>query len=273
MWGYRGTAQKQGGQGDVLAPFPGRIKDATYEWQGQRHSLAANDKDGPNAIHGFVRAKAWEQDEEEAPNDVGAEGVVAGMPSSARFSTTLAPGDHEGYPFHVELAVGYEVGPHGFTSAYVAHNLGTTPAPFGIGFHPYLATGPVEQAALQVWARQLVEFERLVPTGRLVPVPPELDFRRGRPIGPTRLNHCFTDLARDEHGLATVHVGPMRVWMDPAFSHLVLYTGDALGPGARRSLAVEPMTCATDAFNHPEWGDVALQPGEVRAGRWGIRFT
>ena len=34
----------------------------------------------------------------------------------------------------------------------------------------------------------------------------EYDFRRSRPIGPTRLDHCFTDLERDEDGLARVEL-------------------------------------------------------------------
>jgi aldose 1-epimerase len=33
---------------------------------------------------------------------------------------------------------------------------------------------------------------------------------------------------------------------------------------------VEPMTCATDALNHPEWGLRTLAPGEVASGTWGM---
>jgi aldose 1-epimerase len=77
-------------------------------------------------------------------------------------------------------------------------------------------------------------------------------------------------LGRDAAGFAHVRAGDVDVWMDEAFGHVVLYTGDALGPDARKGLAIEPMTCATDAFNHPDWGLRVLQPGEVFAGTWGI---
>ncbi len=63
----------------------------------------------------------------------------------------------------------------------------------------------------------------------------------------------------------------LTVWMDDAFNYVVLYSGDPLPEThRRRSLAIEPMTCASDAFNHPEWGLVRLEPGRTFAGSWGV---
>jgi aldose 1-epimerase len=59
--------------------------------------------------------------------------------------------------------------------------------------------------------------------------------------------------------------------MDRAFSALVVYTGDAIPNHARRAIAIEPMTCASDAFNHPEWGLKRLEPGETFKGRYVVR--
>ena len=59
LWGYSGGNQKKGGQGDVLIPFPGRVADGRYSFDGQTYQLERNDKEGPNAIHGFVRAMPW----------------------------------------------------------------------------------------------------------------------------------------------------------------------------------------------------------------------
>jgi aldose 1-epimerase len=59
--------------------------------------------------------------------------------------------------------------------------------------------------------------------------------------------------------------------MDDAFDYVVVYTGDALAPGvARTSLAIEPMSSATDALNHPDWGLTRLAPGSTHRGRWGV---
>jgi aldose 1-epimerase len=257
VWGYEGTPNKKGGQGDVLAPFPGRIAGGTYRFEGRRHELAKNDKEGPNAIHGFVRSKRWE----EGPRS----------PSSATFRTTLAASDHPGYPFDLDLGIGYELLDSGLGCAFVVRNAGTTPAPVGVGFHPYLASpAGVDATALHVPATKLVEFDGLLPTGKVVGVPADLDFRIPRPVGSTRLNHCFTGLTPDADGFVRVRFGDVDLWMDGGFPYLVLYTGDALGPDARRALAVEPMTCATDAFNRPEWGLRILEPGAVMQGLWGI---
>jgi aldose 1-epimerase len=257
LWGYSGTASKKGGQGDVLIPFPGRVAGGTYTFEGTRHELAKNDKDGPNAIHGFLRSKAW------------MEGPRAA--TTAQFATHIAKGDHPGYPFDLDVVVGYDLLETGLACAFVVRNAGSVPAPVGAGFHPYLATpGGVDTTALLLPATKLVEFDGLLPTGAVVDVPADLDFRRPRPMGAVRLNHCFTGLARDADGFARVRVGDVELWLDGNFPYLVLYTGDALGPDARKALAVEPMTCATDALNHPAWGLRVLQPGETMQGTWGI---
>ena len=49
----------------------------------------------------------------------------------------------------------------------------------------------------------------------------------------------------------------------------MVFTGDGLPDVNRRSLAVEPMTCAPNAFN-TGGGLIELEPGETHAGTWGI---
>src|SRR5438067_2383078 len=58
--GYTGAGGKVGGQGDVLIPFPGRVRDGRYTFAGHSYQMPCNDKDGPNAIHGFLRLVPWE---------------------------------------------------------------------------------------------------------------------------------------------------------------------------------------------------------------------
>lgn len=256
LWGYSGTASKKGGQGDVLMPWPGRIRGGRYALGGSAHELERNDKEGPNAIHGFLRSRRWEGEQQ---------GGVA------HFRTRIRPDDHPGYPFDVEVVVGYELLPSGLACAFVARNAGAAAAPFGAGFHPYVAVA-ADRATLAVPASRVVEFDGLLPTGNLVDVPPELDFRQRRVVGSLRLNHCLTGLKPDADGFTRVHVDDIVVWMDRNFRYLVLYTGDALGPDARKALAVEPMTCATDAFNRPEWGLTMLEPGDAFIGTWGVNL-
>ncbi|HZU80060.1 MAG TPA: hypothetical protein VE991_09105, partial [Acidimicrobiales bacterium] len=98
-----------------------------------------------------------------------------------------------------------------------------------------------------------------------------------RPVGPTRLDTCFGDLARDEDGNARVTLShPDRdrrlvLWMDRSFRYVMAYTGDTVAPEERRrrSLALEPMSCPPDALRTGE-GLVTLAPGESFKGSWGI---
>jgi aldose 1-epimerase len=173
VWGYSGAANKKGGQGDVLVPWPGRLRGGAYTFEGKAHQLPRNDKDGPNAIHGFLRTRVWE-------------GEMSGT-NSARFRTHIQPTDHEGYPFDIEVVLGYELLPTGLACAIVVRNDGKSAAPFGAGFHPYFVAD-LAKDELRVPASQVVEFADLLPTGKVLDVPPELDFRTPRPVGATRIN-------------------------------------------------------------------------------------
>ncbi|MES3033558.1 MAG: aldose epimerase [Gemmatimonadota bacterium] len=263
--GYRGAAAKQGGQGDVLLPFPGRVKAGRYAWDGVEHQLPLTDKEGPNAIHGFVRGVAW-QTESQAADAVTYRLDFAGA---------------EGYPFPLGIRLEYRLAEDGLVVTCEISNAGATDAPVGVGFHPYFTVGSpvVDGDVLELPFGEVLEFEQLVPTGEVTWVSEtELDFRVARPIADTRFNHCFAAPARDATGRAIVTLRggdrTVRVWMDDAFGHVVVYSGDALPAGvARTSIAIEPMTCATDALNHPNWGLIRLSPGETRVARWGVGVT
>jgi aldose 1-epimerase len=89
------------------------------------------------------------------------------------------------------------------------------------------------------------------------------------------LDHAFTGLERDGDGLVRVELEDADgartvVWADEAYGYLQLFTGDPLPDVARRSLAVEPMTCPPNAFRTGE-ALVRLEPGEAWTGTWGIR--
>lgn len=267
-WGYSRREERKGGQGDVLIPFPGRIPGGRYRFAGSEYQLERNDKEGPNAIHGFVRGLPWRARREGA-------GEVA-------FSCSIDEAEFSarGYPFSLESQVRYRVDAHGFTCEFRVRNAGRNAAPLGVGFHPYFTVGTdlIDAAEVRIPAREVLEFgPGLLPTGRVLPVPEELDFRRPRTVGATVLNTCYRTLERDADGLARavlrhpVTGRTVTVWIDRAFDYLVVYSGDAIAaPHARRALAIEPMTCGTDAFNRPEWGLIRLEPGGEASGSWGV---
>ena len=264
---YSGADNKIGGQGDVLIPFPGRIKNGAYHFGGETFQLAITDKEAPNAIHGFVRQKDW--------------AIVEQTPSTITFETQLLPSDATGYPFALQIAIRYALDDNMLICGFVIENTGQTAAPVAAGFHPYFSVGGdlINDAVLTVPFNSILEFDaNLTPTGTVLPVAETtFDFREGRPIGETVINTCYLHPVRDDDGDTEVHLQSadgkrsIIVWMDSAFDALVLYSGDPLPlPHHRRSLAIEPMTGASDVFNHPEWGLRTLAPGEKFRGAWGV---
>jgi len=237
-------------RGKVLVPWPNRIRDARYVFRGAEHRTAISEPERGGALHGLVLWASW------YPLRHSGDEVALGY--------MLHP--QPGYPFTLELEVGYRLGADGLETTLRATNRGAAAAPFGAGFHPMIAAG--RDATLTLPARNRVPVdERLLPTGPAVPVADsDYDFRRSRRLGPHALDTCFGDLERDGDGRARARLADGRrvvtAWMDEAFRFLHVFR-------SKRGVALEPMTCAPDAFNSGD-GLLALVPGGSFIGRWGL---
>jgi aldose 1-epimerase len=257
-------AMCDGGHGAPLIPWPNRLADGRYEFDGAQHQLPLTEPKLGNAIHGLLRWRSWTALEREAHR------VAVG--------TRLYP--RPGYPFALEVRIDYVLGDNGLTVRTSATNVGDSACPFGSGQHPYLSpgTGDVDDCVLQFAAgERLVTDERSLPVGREPVGGTELDFTAGRPIGSAVIDTAFTDLARDSTGCATVGLtGPdgatVELWADASYSMIQLFTGDTLAPERRRlGLAAEPMTCPANAFQTGE-GLLRVEPGETVTSVWGVRL-
>jgi aldose 1-epimerase len=263
--GYGVDEMCTSGRGQLLIPWPNRIEDGTYEFEGHAHQLDLNEPANHNAIHGLVRWASWVPAEREDRR--------------VEMRHILYP--HPGYPFTLGLAVEYALSASGLSVRMTATNLGTAPCPYGAGAHPYLtaSSGTIDSYVLQVPAGVVLESDgRGIPSNSRCVDGTEYDFRRPRPIGGTRLDHCFTNLEREPDGVARAYIGDPSsdigtiIWMDEAYRHLMVFTGDLIPDVNRRSIAIEPMTSPPDSFRT---GDslIVLDPGESVTGRWGISPT
>jgi aldose 1-epimerase len=255
--GYGAEELCHSGRGQLLVPWPNRIEDGSYEFAGRTYQLPLNEPARQNAIHGLVRWSNWSI-AERAADRVAFEHVLYPQP---------------GYPFALELRVEYSLSDDGLSVRTEATNAGSEAAPYGAGSHPYLAVDQdvVDGVELRVPAATvLVADERGLPVGSAAVADEGLDYREARPIGPAVLDHCFTDVERDADGRAEVRLGATTLWADESYPYLMVFTGDPLPDVARRSVAVEPMTCAPNAFRSGE-GLIRLEPGQAHAGSWGIR--
>ena len=243
------------GRGQVLSPFPNRVQDGNYEFDGRQHQLLLDEPQSGNAIHGLVRWSLWSAAEQE--------------PDRVAMEHTLHP--RPGYPFALAssrvLAVAWRA-----AGAKHRHQRGGGAVPLrdrGASLpDPGHRARRHGDAAL---SRETVlrADERGIPTGDVPVAGTEYDFRQARPIGATRLDNCFTDLDRDPDGLARVELGDLELWMDAAYPYVMLFTGDPLPDVARRSLAIEPMTCPPNAFRTGR-DLIRLEPGQSTVSTWGI---
>ena len=260
--GYAADEPCTSGRGQVLIPWPNRLEDGSYEFGGRSHQLPLTEPKTRTAIHGLVRDAAWSVAER------GRDRVV--------MEHMLEP--RPGYPFPLELSIEYTVSERGLRVQTTATNTGREVCPFGSGAHPYLAVGTatIDSAILRVPGRTVLRSdERGLPVGADSVEGTEYDFRRPKAIEATKLDHAFTDLERGEDGLARMELSDPRhprgrtLWVDETYPYLMLFTGDPLPDVARRSLAVEPMTCPPNAFRTGE-ALISLEPGESFTGAWGI---
>jgi aldose 1-epimerase len=250
------------GRGQVLVPWPNRIQDGRYSFDGQEHQLPLDDVEEQDAIHGLVRWGSWTP-AERTENRVVMEHALHPQP---------------GYPFSLALSIEYALSDAGLRVRTTAVNRGPRPCPYGTGNHPYLTLSEslVDSLTLHIPARTLLRSdERGIPVERLRVAGTDYDFRRPHAIGATVLDHAFTDLERGEDGRARVELrdpdegSELTLWVDETHSYVMVFSGDPLPDVNRRSLAVEPMTCPPNAFRTGE--DLArLQPGQSFTSSWGI---
>jgi aldose 1-epimerase len=260
--GYGPDEMCRSGRGQVLIPWPNRLEDGAYEFDGRRNQVPIDDPAENDAIHGLVRWAAWS--------------VGRRDEASVVMEHVLHP--QPGYPFSLTLTIEYALAEAGLSVTTTATNTGPDACPYGHGAHPYLTLGTALVDSLVLRAPGGVVLhadDRGLPRGRSAVDGTEFDFRRPRPIGSTRLDHCFTGLERDAEGLARVELedtesgDALALWLDDGFGYLMLFTGDPLPDVSRRSLAVEPMTCPPNAFRSGE-GLIRLGPGQSFTASWGI---
>jgi aldose 1-epimerase len=262
--GYGVDEFAPGGHGQPLIPWPNRLAGGRYRFRARTYQVPITEPDKQNALHGFARWMTWTVDEK-APDR-----VVLGL--------TMYP--RSGYPFLLRIHVEYTVTRDGVRIVTTARNDGREALPYGSGFHPYVSAGTprIDDAVLELPAESWLRTdERQIPVGVERVEGTGFDFRNGHAVGAGRLDTAFTDLRRDAGGMARVRLSSpdgsqsVAVWMDATYRYVMAYTGDTLADPARRrrSLAVEPMTCAPNAF---ETGDglQVLEPGDQSVSAWGI---
>jgi len=264
--GFAADRPPSGGAGQELIPWPNRIRDGRYVFDGVEQQLSLSEPPRHNASHGLARHAVWR--------------LVDLSESSVTQTLRIFP--QSGWPGVLEATLTHSlsdegtVGDEGLTVDVAATNIGATPLPFGYGAHPYLTVGEagVDEVDLTIPAASyLTVDDRLLPVAVRDVEGTEFDRRTGGKVGGQVLDTAYTNLVRGSDGRWRVRLALgerwAELWGEASFGWTQVFTG---GPKRDVSIAVEPMSCGPDAFNAgPTHADlIVIAPGEEFPGRWGI---
>ncbi len=249
----------------ILFPFPGRIGNARYTFEGKSYDLAPNKP--PHAIHGFALDAPWDVIEH-VVHPYGA--TIVG-----RFRLFKnAPAAVGRWPSDALLEVSYTLAGRILGVEARVENVGDGRLPWGLGIHsyfrlPFRRGGDFHRTRVEIPASRYWVLEDGLPTGETRPVADSpMDYREGRPMAGLVADDALTDLDRGGEGLASCDLidyeldANLRLVFHRATREVIVFTP----PDTPGVVAVEPYTQMADAFTLAEKGiDAGLQvmePGE-----------
>ena len=246
---WRDTVEK-GFQGSKLSPFVCRVAQAAYAWEGRSYQIEKFHLNGA-AIHGLIY---------DAPFEV-IEKIVQNQFAELELKYSYG-GTDPGYPFAYDCFVRYRLEPDNTLQVTTAiHNRSRHTIPLADGWHPYFGFGkPIDSLQLCFQARAELEYdEALIPTGRSLPTD---RFSQPRYLKDISLDNGFELDFSSPQPLCTL-TDPERgiqvaFFPDRSYPYLQLYT-----PPHRRSIAIENLSAAPDAFNN-RIGLVSLEPDHTK---------
>jgi len=234
-----------------LSPFVCRIAEGKYQFENVRYEFQNKFSDG-SAIHGILADKPF---------------TVLEKSSQEEEAYILLEHHYQkedpAYPFEYLINVRYTLRKHGrLHLETTVRNLSSQRIPMADGWHPYFSLeGEVNDWLLSFRSKEKLVFnEKLIPLGDTVEAP---DFYSPRLIGNEFFDDCFL-LEPDSGAPAATLQNPanglhLSFFPDRYYPFLQIYT-----PPDRRSIAIENLSSAPDAFNNG-MGLIILEPGDSQS--------
>ena len=221
--------------GKVLMPWPNRVAGGSYSWEGVSYDLPVDEPALGTSLHGFVAFQEWEIAEADA--------------SSVLLRTLIA--ERYSYPWTLAVSARYSLDHDaGLSFELSATNIGEGTAPYGVGFHPYLAIDGAKADVLELSNPATIVYEA---DASMIPVAAHdvasfgLDFRSPTLINKAALDHAFAGLPQGSWTVTLRNpASGVAVSLSSDARWLQVYSADYIG---RVGVAVEPMSCPPNAFN------------------------
>ncbi len=245
----------------TLAPYSNRVRDNLFRFQGREYRLRPNWPDG-QTIHGDVRDRPFQITRPDA--------------QTLECHYDSRPVQDKNFPFDYTLTTTYTLENQTLETRFELTNVSPEPMPAGFGIHPYFArylNGSTDDPILEFHAHGVYDVdERVIPSTAARAITPDLDFSSPKSAHLLPIDRVYngwdgrSSLTWPGSGVK------MLIEADPVFGHFVVFNGDPDG-----TLALEPVTNATDGFNLMDQGVrdagvVILEPGETLSGRIWIKL-
>lgn len=239
-----------------LAPWANRLDEQAFYVNGRRHAfdMELGNVRGEIPIHGFLAsASEWQVVEVKADAD------AAWVTSRLEFYRH--PEWMRQFPFAHTIDMTYRLAMGVLQVTTALGNLGTEPMPVAIGFHPFfrLDDSPRDDWTISVAARTAWRLAPTkLPTGETEPIEKRFPHPEAVPLKDHDLDHLFSDLVRDDAGIAVMSLRGKRQQVDvligPQFRVVLVYAPRDAAAATGGFVCFEPMAGITNALNLAEKG-------------------
>lgn len=233
----------------LLTPWVNRVRNGNYSFKGKNYQLPINEPALGNAIHGLLARTPFT------------------ILEKSDASVTLQheyKGEEQNYPFPFQFRYTYTLTDSGALEViFEAQNTGKGAMPFACGWHPYFRFPDTEVEDLEI---KFKPISRFLSDSQMIPLKEEnLNGKQAFKLSTDKIDHVFrlepeevhqTEFIDTKHGKSLI-----LEQSSIQFPFLVVFQ-----PEGHNSVAIEPMTANTDAFNTGD-GLIELAPLEAFSGQ------
>ena len=233
----------------ILFPFANRIKDGSYEFEGQSYQFDINEEKLNNALHGLIYNKTFE--------------VLDQQSTETQASVKLAYHEQElskGFPFTYIIYLEYILTATTLDIHVEVKNTDSKPFPFTLGWHPYFLSSDLRNSSIIFDSKEKLKLDQRNITEKII----ANEHVDGFKIKDQFLDDCFILESKAISFKTPEYILNLKTSEEDCY--LQLYT-----PPHKNTIAIEPTTGVSDSFNNGI-GLKTLQPNETYKISWNLNI-